>query len=107
VAREVQRILQRYNELQDIIAILGIDELGEDDQVVVRRARRIERFLSQPMYVAEQFTGQEGIFTPLEETIASFKAITEGKYDNLPEQAFYMVGGIEDVEKKAREMEQQ
>jgi F-type H+/Na+-transporting ATPase subunit beta len=106
VAREVQRILQRYNELQDIIAILGIDELGEDDQVVVRRARRIERFLSQPMYVAEQFTGQEGVFTPLEDTIASFKAITEGKYDNLPEQAFYMVGGIEDVEKKAREMEQ-
>ncbi|HEY4463683.1 MAG TPA: F0F1 ATP synthase subunit beta [Streptosporangiaceae bacterium] len=107
VAREVQRILQRYNELQDIIAILGIDELGEEDQVVVRRARRIERFLSQPMYVAEQFTGQEGIFTPLEDTIASFKAITEGKYDNLPEQAFYMVGGIEDVERKAREMEQQ
>jgi F-type H+/Na+-transporting ATPase subunit beta len=106
VAREVQRILQRYNELQDIIAILGVDELGEEDQVVVRRARRIERFLSQPMYVAEQFTGQEGIFTPLEETIASFKAVTEGKYDNLPEQAFYMVGGIEDVEKKAREMEQ-
>jgi F-type H+-transporting ATPase subunit beta len=107
VAREVQRILQRYNELQDIIAILGIDELGEEDQVVVRRARRIERFLSQPMYVAEQFTGQPGVFTPLEETIASFKAITEGKYDNLPEQSFYMVGGIEDVEKKAREMEQQ
>jgi len=106
VARQVQQILQRYNELQDIIAILGIDELGEEDQVVVRRARRIERFLSQPMYVAEQFTGQPGVFTPLEETIASFKAITEGKYDNLPEQAFYMVGGIEDVEKKAREMEQ-
>ncbi|MGD0935581.1 MAG: F0F1 ATP synthase subunit beta, partial [Streptosporangiaceae bacterium] len=106
VARAVQQILQRYNELQDIIAILGIDELGEDDQVVVRRARRIERFLSQPMYVAEQFTGQPGVFTPLEDTIASFKAIVDGKYDNLPEQAFYMVGGIEDVEKKAREMEQ-
>jgi len=105
VARSVQQILQRYNELQDIIAILGVDELGEEDQVVVRRARRIERFLSQPMYVAEQFTGQEGIFTPLEETIASFKAIVDGKYDNLPEQAFYMVGGIEDAEKKAREME--
>jgi F-type H+/Na+-transporting ATPase subunit beta len=105
VAREVQRILQRYKELQDIIAILGVDELGEEDKIVVQRARRIERFLSQPMYVAEQFTGQEGVFTPLDETIASFKAVTEGKYDNLPEQAFYMVGGIEDAEKKAREME--
>ena len=106
VARSVQQILQRYNELQDIIAILGIDELGEEDQVVVRRARRIERFLSQPMFVAEQFTGQPGVFTPLEETISSFKAIVDGKYDNLPEQAFFMCGGIEDVEMKAREMEQ-
>ena len=106
VARSVQQILQRYNELQDIIAILGIDELGEEDQVVVRRARRIERFLSQPMFVAEQFTGQPGVFTPLEETISSFKAIVDGKYDNLPEQAFFMCGGIEDVEKKARGMEQ-
>jgi F-type H+/Na+-transporting ATPase subunit beta len=105
VAREVQRILQRYKELQDIIAILGVDELGEEDKITVQRARRIERFLSQPMYVAEQFTGQPGVFTPLEDTIASFKAISEGKYDNLPEQAFYMVGGIEDVEKKARELE--
>ncbi|HUD39217.1 MAG TPA: F0F1 ATP synthase subunit beta [Streptosporangiaceae bacterium] len=105
VAREVQRILQRYRELQDIIAILGVDELGEEDKITVQRARRIERFLSQPMFVAEQFTGQPGVFTPLDETISSFKAITEGKYDNLPEQAFYMVGGIEDVEKKAREME--
>src|ERR1700722_3758454 len=105
VARSVQQILQRYNELQDIIAILGVDELGEEDQVVVRRARRIERFLSQPMYVAEQFTGQEGIFTPLEETISSFKAIVDGQFDSLPEQAFYMVGGIEDAEKKAREMD--
>jgi len=105
VAREVQQILQRYKELQDIIAILGVDELGEEDKVVVQRARRIERFLSQPMYVAEQFTGQPGVFTPLEETISSFKAISEGKYDNLPEQAFYMVGGIEDVEKKAKGME--
>jgi F-type H+-transporting ATPase subunit beta len=104
-AREVQRILQRYRELQDIIAILGVDELGEEDKIVVQRARRIERFLSQPMYVAEQFTGQEGVFTPLDETIASFKAVTEGQYDSLPEQAFYMVGGIEDAEKKAREME--
>src|SRR5437588_3387255 len=105
IAREVQRILQRYQELQDIIAILGIDELGEEDKVTVNRARRIERFLSHPMYVAEQFTGQPGVFVPLEETISSFKAISEGKYDNLPEQAFYMCGGIEDVEKKARELE--
>src|SRR5690348_14747632 len=105
VAREVQRILQRYRELQDIIAILGVDELGEEDKITVQRARRIERFLSQPMYVAEQFTGQPGVFTPIEETISSFKAIGEGEFDNLPEQAFYMVGGIEDVEKKARELE--
>jgi F-type H+/Na+-transporting ATPase subunit beta len=105
VAREVQRILQRYNELQDIIAILGIDELSEEDKVTVQRARRIERFLSHPMFVAEQFTGQPGIFVPLSDTIASFKAITEGKYDNLPEQAFFMVGGIEDVEKKAAQLE--
>src|SRR5436190_15319235 len=105
VAREVQRILQRYKELQDIIAILGVDELGEEDKITVQRARRIERFLSQPMFVAEQFTGQPGVFTPIEETISSFKAIGEGEFDNLPEQAFYMVGGIEDVEKKARELE--
>jgi F-type H+-transporting ATPase subunit beta len=106
VAREVQRILQRYTELQDIIAILGIDELSEEDRVTVQRARRIERFLSHPMFVAKQFTGQDGIFVPLSETISSFKAIAEGEYDSLPEQAFYMVGGIEDVEKKAHELEQ-
>src|ERR1700761_8074556 len=105
VARTVQQILQRYKELQDIIAILGIDELSQDDQITVQRARRIERFLSHPMYVAEQFTGQPGAFVPLEETISSFKAISEGKYDSVPEQAFFMCGGIEDVEKKAREME--
>jgi F-type H+-transporting ATPase subunit beta len=105
VAREVQRILQRYNELQDIIAILGVDELSEEDKVTVQRARRIERFLSQPMFVAEQFTGIPGVFTPLEESISSFKAITEGKYDSVPEQAFFMCGGIEDVERKARELE--
>jgi F-type H+/Na+-transporting ATPase subunit beta len=105
VAREVQRILQRYTELQDIIAILGIDELSEEDRVTVQRARRIERFLSHPMFVAEQFTGQPGVFVPLDETIASFKAITEGKYDQYPEQAFFMVGGIEDVEKKAKQLE--
>src|ERR1700733_1032116 len=107
VAREVQRILQRYNELQDIIAILGIDELSEEDQVTVKRARRIERFLSHPMFVAQQFTGLPGGFVPLSETISSFKAINEGKYDSYPEQAFFMVGGIEDVDKKAKEIERQ
>jgi F-type H+-transporting ATPase subunit beta len=107
VTREVLRILQRYQELQDIIAILGIDELSEEDQITVRRARRIERFLSHPMFVAEQFTGQPGVFVPLAETVASFKAITEGKYDNVPEQAFFMTGGIEDVERKAAELERQ
>jgi F-type H+-transporting ATPase subunit beta len=107
VAREVQRILQRYKELQDIIAILGIDELSEEDQVTVKRARRIERFLSHPMFVAEQFTGQPGVFVSLSETVSSFKAICEGKYDNIPEQAFFMCGGIEDVERKAQELERQ
>jgi len=105
VAREVQRILQRYKELQDIIAILGIDELSEEDKVTVQRARRIERFLSQPMYVAEQFTGVEGAFVPIDETVASFKAIAEGKYDHVPEQAFFLCGGIEDVERKAKDLE--
>jgi F-type H+/Na+-transporting ATPase subunit beta len=105
VARTVQQILQRYKELQDIIAILGIDELSQEDQITVQRARRIERFLSHPMYVAEQFTGQPGEFVALEDTISSFKAIADGKYDHVPEQAFYMVGGIEDVEKKAKDME--
>jgi F-type H+/Na+-transporting ATPase subunit beta len=105
VARTVQTILQRYKELQDIIAILGIDELSQEDQITVQRARRIERFLSHPMYVAEQFTGQPGAFVPLEETISSFKAIADGKYDHVPEQAFFMCGGIEDVERKAKELE--
>jgi F-type H+/Na+-transporting ATPase subunit beta len=91
--------------LQDIIAILGIDELSEEDRVTVQRARRIERFLSHPMFVAEQFTGQPGVFVPLKETVESFKAICEGDYDSYPEQAFFMVGGIEDVERKARELE--
>ncbi|HWG63368.1 MAG TPA: F0F1 ATP synthase subunit beta [Streptosporangiaceae bacterium] len=107
VAREVVRLLQRNNELQDIIAILGIDELSEEDKVTVQRARRIERFLSHPMFVAEQFTGQPGVFVPLSDTIASFKAIVAGKYDHLPEQAFFMVGGIEDVEEKAKKLERQ
>ncbi len=105
VAREVQRILQRYKDLQDIIAILGIDELSEEDKVTVGRARRIERFLSQPMFVAEQFTGQPGKFVPLDETISSFRALTAGDYDHLPEQAFFLCGGVEDVEAKAKELE--
>jgi len=105
VARTVQQILQRYKELQDIIAILGIDELSQEDQITVQRARRIERFLSHPMYVAEQFTGQKGEFVALDDTISSFKAIADGKYDHVPEQAFFMCGGIEDVEKKAKELE--
>jgi F-type H+-transporting ATPase subunit beta len=105
VASEVQRILQRAKDLQDIIAILGIDELSEEDKLVVGRARRIQRFLAQPMFVAEKFTGQAGVYTPLEETIASFKAVVEGEMDEYPEQAFYMVGGREDVMAKAREME--
>jgi F-type H+/Na+-transporting ATPase subunit beta len=105
VAREVQRILQRYNELQDIIAILGVEELAEEDKVTVARARRIQRFLSQNMFMAEQFTGQKGSFVPLSETIESFKLVTEGKYDHLPEQAFYMVGNLEDVERKAKDLQ--
>jgi F-type H+/Na+-transporting ATPase subunit beta len=105
VAQTVKGILQRYKELQDIIAILGIDELSQEDQITVQRARRIERFLSHPMYVAEQFTGIPGAFVPLEETISSFRAIADGKYDSVPEQAFFMCGGIEDVEKKAKDLE--
>ena len=105
VAIEVQQILQRYKDLQDIIAILGIDELSEEDKLIVARARRIQRFLSQPMFVAEQFTGLEGIYTPMEETIASFRAVIDGEMDQYPEQAFYMVGGRDDVAAKAAELE--
>ncbi len=105
VATQVQQILQRYKDLQDIIAILGIDELSEEDKLIVARARRIQRFLSQPMFVAEQFTGQAGVYTPLEETIASFKAVIDGELDHLPEQAFYMVGGMEQAIAKAKELE--
>ena len=104
VAQTVIGILQKYKELQDIIALLGIDELSEEDKVTVQRARRIERFLSHPMYMAEQFTGQQGEFVPRDETVASFKAIADGKYDDVPEQAFFMCGGIEDVERKAKEL---
>lgn len=102
VAREVQQTLQRYKELQDIIAILGIDELSDDDKLIVARARRIERFLSQPFRVAAQFTGVEGKYVPLKETIRSFKEVIEGKHDELPEQAFYMVGGIDEAVEKAK-----
>ena len=105
VARGVQQVLQKYKDLQDIIAILGIDELSEEDKIIVGRARRIQRFLSQNMFVAEAFTGQPGSFVPIEETIASFKKLAEGDYDHLPEQAFFMCGGIEDVERKAAELE--
>jgi F-type H+-transporting ATPase subunit beta len=105
VARQVQQILQRYKDLQDIIAILGIDELSEDDKLIVGRARRIQRFLSQPFYVAEQFTGIPGKTVPLEDTIRSFKMIVDGEVDHLPEQAFYMQGGIDDVIAEAKKME--
>jgi F-type H+-transporting ATPase subunit beta len=105
VARRVQEILQRNNELQDIIAILGVDELSEEDKVTVNRARRIQRFLSQPFYVAEQFTGVKGKTVPLDETVASFKALAQGDYDHLPEQAFFNVGGIEEAEEKAKTLE--
>ncbi len=104
VAREVQRILQTYKSLQDIIAILGMDELSEDDKLIVARARKLQRFLSQPFHVAEVFTGTPGLFVPVADTVRSFKAIVEGQYDHLPEQAFYMVGTIEDVVKKAESM---
>ncbi len=105
VARRVQEVLQRFNDLQDIIAILGVDELSEDDKVIVNRARKIQRFFSQPFYVAEQFTGVSGKTVPLDETIASFNALVEGEYDHLPEQAFFNVGGIEEVEEKAKQFE--
>jgi len=104
VAREVQRILQTYKSLQDIIAILGMDELSEDDKLIVARARKIERFLSQPFHVAEVFTGSPGVFVPIADTVRSFKALTEGAYDDLPEAAFYMVGTIEEAIKKAESM---
>ena len=104
VATDVQQTLQRYKSLQDIIAILGMDELSEEDKLAVSRARKIERFLSQPFDVAKVFTGSDGIQVPLEDTIASFKAVVAGEYDHLPEGAFYMVGGIEDVKAKAEKM---
>jgi len=104
-ARDVQACLQKYNELQDIIAILGIEELSDEDQSVVSRARKITRFLAQPMYVAEKFTGMEGKYVPLAETIRGFRGILDGEYDDLPEEAFYNVGTIDEAVEKAKNLE--
>ncbi|MBI4368754.1 MAG: F0F1 ATP synthase subunit beta [Elusimicrobia bacterium] len=106
VAREVQRLLQRYKDLQDIIAILGMDELSEEDKVLVARARRIQKFLSQPFFVAQTFTGKAGRYVPIAETVRGFKEILDGKWDHLPEQAFYMVGGIDEAAERAKTMAQ-
>jgi F-type H+-transporting ATPase subunit beta len=104
IAREVQTVLQRYKDLQDIIAILGMDELSEEDRLIVARARKIQRFLSQPFFVAEMFTGLSGKYVPLKETIKGFREILDGKHDDLPEQAFYLVGNIEEAVEKAKEL---
>ena len=104
VARGVQLVLQRYRDLQDIIAILGIDELSDEDRQTVARARKVQRFLSQPMFVAEAFTGQEGRYVPIKETVRGFREILDGKHDELPEQAFYMVGAIDEAVEKAEAM---
>jgi F-type H+-transporting ATPase subunit beta len=101
VARRVQFILQKYKDLQDIIAILGMDELSEEDKLIVSRARKIQRFLSQPFFVAQEFTGTPGAYVKIKETVRGFKELVEGKWDQLPEQAFYMVGTIEDAVAKA------
>ncbi len=106
VARGVQAILQKYKDLQDIIAILGMDELSEDDKLIVERARKVEKFLSQPFHVAEVFTGSPGVYVTLEDTIKSFKGLLEGKYDDLPEAAFYMVGGIDEAIEKAEKLKE-
>jgi F-type H+-transporting ATPase subunit beta len=104
VARGVQTVLQRYKELKDIIAILGMDELSEEDKLVVSRARKIERFLSQPFHVAEVFTGAPGKYVSLKDTISGFQGILNGDYDDLPEQAFYMVGSIDEAAEKAKSL---
>jgi F-type H+-transporting ATPase subunit beta len=104
VARGVQTVLQRYKELKDIIAILGMDELSEEDKLLVYRSRKIQRFLSQPFHVAEVFTGSPGKYVSLKETIRGFKGILAGEYDHMPEQAFYMVGGIEEAVEKAKKL---
>jgi F-type H+-transporting ATPase subunit beta len=106
VARGVQRVLQRYKDLQDIIAILGMEELSDEDKITVARARRIQRFLSQPMFVAEAFTDIEGKYVPIKETVRGFKEILEGKHDQLPEAAFFMVGTIEEAVAKAKKLEE-
>ena len=103
-ALSVQRVLQQYKSLQDIIAILGMDELSEEDKLVVSRARKMQRFLSQPFHVAEVFTGTPGVFVKLEDTIKAFKAIVAGEYDELPESAFYMVGTIDEAVAKAKKL---
>jgi len=107
IARDVQQILQRYKDLQDIIAILGMEELSEEDKLTVQRARRIQRFLSQPFFVAEQFTGTPGRYVTLPDTIRSFKGLIEGEYDDLPEAAFYMVGPIEEAVEKAKDIQKE
>ncbi|HEY1101621.1 MAG TPA: F0F1 ATP synthase subunit beta, partial [Myxococcota bacterium] len=104
VARRVQVILQKYKDLQDIIAILGMDELSADDKLTVARARKVQKFLSQPFHVAEVFTGRSGVYVKIEDTVKSFKKIVDGECDELPEQAFYMVGGIDDVYAAAKKM---
>jgi F-type H+-transporting ATPase subunit beta len=103
-ARQTQQILQKYKDLQDIIAILGMDELSDEDKLTVARARRIQRFLSQPFHVAEAFTGRPGVYVPVAETVKGFMEIIEGKHDDLPEAAFYMVGNIEGAQEKAEQM---
>src|SRR5687768_1448861 len=103
-ARDVQALLQRYRELQDIIAILGMDELSEEDKLVVSRARKVQRFLSQPFFVAEQFTGMKGKYVDVKDTVRGFREILDGKHDSLPEQAFYMVGTIEEAVEKAKKL---
>jgi F-type H+-transporting ATPase subunit beta len=106
VAREVQRVLQRYKDLQDVIAILGMEELSEEDKQTVARARRIQRFLTQPMFVAEAFTGRPGKYVPIAEAVRGFREILDGKHDDLPEQAFYMVGAIEEAVEAARKLKE-
>jgi F-type H+-transporting ATPase subunit beta len=106
-AREVQQVLQRYRDLQDIIAILGVDELSDEDRQIVARARKIQRFLTQPMFVAEAFTGQPGRYVPVKDTVTGFREILDGKYDDLPEQAFYMVGTIDEAVAKAKKMQEE
>jgi len=104
VARRVKEILQRYKDLQDIIAILGIEELSDEDKLIVARARKIQRFLSQPFHVAEEYTGREGKYVTIDETVRGFREIVEGLHDDKPEQAFYMVGGIDEVVRRAEEL---